>query len=149
MHGYRCWNGTFFLISGSKCVQCCYSQNDIVPLNFTSLRCKLKTCTKNPTLLVWDGFHSDANGQPKQIEVRRQVLRLLQDCSIAMVVTGAATTNSTTTNSNKNTNMDWLSDNKQRDVHRVRLERRLGKDCYGIANGSRIPFSLSLGGILS
>eukprot|EP00980_Cylindrotheca_fusiformis_P008236 scaffold1736_cov127-Cylindrotheca_fusiformis.AAC.50 len=101
----------------------------------------------NPTLMLWDGFHSDTkSGQLNQIEVRRQVLRLLMDCSVAMVVTGAASANN---NNNTNSNMDWLSDNKQRDVHHVRLEQRSGKDCYGIIHGSRLPFSLSLGGVLS
>ena len=119
-----------------------------------SLRCKLKTFTKHPTLVLWDGFFLDANANSKQIEVRRQVVRLLQDCSIALVVTGAPginTNNSTMNNLNGKTskNIDWLSNNKTRDVHRIRFERRSGKDCFAMVNGSKLPFSLSLGGILS
>jgi hypothetical protein len=117
-----------------------------------SLRCKLKTCTKHPTLVLWDGFHSDANGSSKHSEVRRQVVRLLQDALVALVVTGASTSNSSSSSSSSNTkgaNMEWMTDHKKRDVYRISFDKRSEKDYYAIVNGSRLPFSISLGGVLS
>ncbi|CAJ1942332.1 unnamed protein product [Cylindrotheca closterium] len=124
------------------------------------LRCKLKddTTTTNqqhPTLLLWDGFYTNNNNNnnddddaSKQPEIRRQVLRLLHDCSITMVATGRGSSH----------HLDWLRDNHKRDLHRVQLEKqhpqKMGgssnkEDCYAIVNGTKMPFSISLGGVLS
>jgi hypothetical protein len=102
------------------------------------LRCKLKGQETHPTLILWDGYLSESNDESCQMEVTRQVSRLLQDCSIAMVVA-----------SRNSTSIVGKIDYQKRDSHRIRLERRSGKDCFAMVNGSRISFSLSLGGILS
>ena len=100
------------------------------------LRCKLKGQDTHPTLILWDGFLSESDNESCQMEVKRQVSRLLQDCTVAMVMT--------TSNAGK---VNWS--NTHRDIHRIKLERRSGKNCFAKVNGSTISFSLSLGGILS
>jgi hypothetical protein len=107
------------------------------------LRCQLVHPKKQrtPTLILWDGFLSERSPTSSdgscQMEVRRQLHRLLQDCpAVALVVT--------TTNGQAVRQQHF-----QREVHRIRLERRSGKDCVAVVHGSKLPFSLSLGGILS
>jgi hypothetical protein len=96
------------------------------------------------TLVLWDGLLSESSrssyDSSQKMEVLRQVSRLLQDCpSIALVVTV-----------DHHRTSDWISNwQRERELHRVRLERRSGKDCFAVVNGSKVPFSLSLGGILS
>ena len=95
---------------------------------------------ESPTLVLWDGFLSETNSTCDQMEVIRQVSRLLlQQNHDRMMATVLATRNS-----NHNLFGTTIP------IHRIRLERRLGNDCVAtVYGGSKISFSLSLGGILS
>jgi hypothetical protein len=127
-----------------KDLECCLSRIHVATVDdmagwvpvLEALRCELKNTTADhPTLVLWDGFLQDVGDESGQMEVIRQLTRLLQDCSVALV---------TTARHNR------TLDSYQRLVsHRIRLERYSGKDCVAIVHGARIPFSLSLGGILS
>jgi hypothetical protein len=105
---------------------------------------KLPPTTTTTTLVLWDGLLSESSSSSddssQKMEVFRQVSRLLQDCpSTALVATV-----------DNHRTADWLSNRqKKRELHRVRMERRSGKDCFAVVNGSKVLFSLSLGGILS
>jgi hypothetical protein len=85
---------------------------------------------QHPTLVLWDGYLSESNDESQQKEVERQLTRLLA-CKVALVVAR-----------NQYKKLEW-------ETQRIRLERHKGKDCVATVNGTRIPFSLSLGGILS
>jgi hypothetical protein len=85
---------------------------------------------QHPTLVLWDGYLSESKDESQQKEVERQLTRLLA-CNVALVVTR-----------NQYKKLEW-------ETQRIRLERHKGKDCVATVDGSRISFSLSLGGILS
>jgi hypothetical protein len=85
---------------------------------------------QHPTLVLWDGYLSESNDESQQKEVERQLTRLLA-CNVALVVARK-----------QYKKLEW-------ETQRIRLERHKGKDCVATVNGTKIPFSLSLGGILS
>jgi hypothetical protein len=85
---------------------------------------------QHPTLVLWDGYLSESTDESQQKEVERQLTRLLA-CNVALVVAR-----------NQYKKLKW-------ETQRIRLERHKGKDCVATVDGTRIPFSLSLGGILS
>ena len=96
-----------------------------------ALQQQQQTAPQHPTLVLWDGYLSESNDESQQKEVERQLTRLLA-CNVALVVAR-----------NQYKKLEWET------TQRIRLERHKGKDCVATVNGARIPFSLSLGGILS
>ena len=108
------------------------------------LRLELKynqRCANNehPTLVLWDGFLTEpASNEHGKMEVVRQLARLIQECSVALVTSGGASAKS----------HNWRSQHK---THHLHLKRYNGKDCLAEITGMRAPFhfSLSSGGILS
>jgi hypothetical protein len=106
---------------------------------------------KHPALLLWDGFLTEpASTEPGKMEVIRQVVRLLEDCSVVLVYTtgySAVWNNRRRNSSGRYRKIEWLGHN--RGTHRIWLDRHSGKQCVAEIHGIRIPFSLSSGGILS
>jgi hypothetical protein len=105
-----------------------------------ALRCKLSPMSsEHPTLVLWDGFLSEPHNEASRMEVIRQLARLVQECSVLLL---------TTSSGNRKHEWDKFV------THRVRLDRNHsasvdGHEFLATVHGSRIPFSLSLAGILS
>jgi len=105
-----------------------------------SIRCKLAPfSSEHPTLVLWDGFLSDSHDEASRMEVIRQLDRLVQDCSIMLLTTSSG-----------NRKQEW----DKFVTHRIKLERNQsastdGHEFLATVHGSRIPFSLSLAGVLS
>jgi hypothetical protein len=112
-----------------------------------ALRSKLAPVSSEyPTLVLWDGFLSEPHDEAGRMEVIRQLARLVQECSVLLV---------TTTNRMQH---DW----DKFVTHRIKLDRNHAAVVSGAVgpngqqheymatvHGSRIPFSVSLAGILS
>jgi hypothetical protein len=105
-----------------------------------TLRCKLSpVSSEHPTLVLWDGFLSEPHNEASRMEVIRQLARLVQECSVLLL---------TTSSGNRKHEWDKFV------THRIRLDRNHsasvdGHEFLATVHGSRIPFSLSLAGILS
>jgi hypothetical protein len=106
-----------------------------------ALRCKLSpaSCSEHPTLVLWDGFLSEPHNEASRMEVIRQLARLVQECSVLLL---------TTSSGNRKHEWDKFV------THRIRLDCNQsasvdGHEFVATVHGSRIPFSLSLAGILS
>ena len=109
----------------------------------------------HPTLLLWDGFlYAD---EVTRTEVLRQLVRLQEDCNVFIVL--ATTTTATSSSSSAaaaaasfhHSSLDRLV------THRIRLQKRpsatsrttQGHDYVATVQGTQIPFSITLSGILS
>jgi hypothetical protein len=109
-----------------------------VPL-LEALRCSLTPLESDtPTLVLWDGFLSEpGQTEASRMEVVRQLDRLVEECSVLVVTTGQTAQPS------------W----ERFVTHRIRLERNLstdsGHEFLATVHGARIPFSISLSGVLS
>lgn len=106
-----------------------------------SLRCKLSESPDHPTLVLWDGFLAETSEVSERMEVVRQLQRFLRDCTIFMVVACPY-------NSRIPGGYDKLV------THRIRLDQAPvtgGHDFSAFLHGqdTPIPYSLSLGGVLS
>ena len=106
----------------------------------------------HPTLLLWDGLLSanssrttTSNSTAANKEVDRQLVRLLHHCQekVAVVLT------KTCSSHQKRSQYRSPSWECERQAQKVVLERRNGKDCVATIHNKRLPFSLSLAGILS
>ena len=127
-----------------------------------SLRSQLApTSSDHPTLLLWDDFLDDCSSRVKSsaashMEVIRQVARLLQDCSVCFVSTNIVLDGGGAGAGRRRAQYhDW----EKHVTHRIKLERNshlasttgTGQEYLATIHGggSRIPFSISLAGILS
>jgi hypothetical protein len=105
-----------------------------------ALRCKLSPMSsEHPTLVLWDGFLSEPHNEASRMEVIRQLARLVQECSVLLLTTSSG-----------NRKFEW----DKFVTHRIKLDRNHaasvdGHEFLATVHGSRIPFSLSLAGILS
>jgi hypothetical protein len=93
--------------------------------------------SERPTLILWDGYLDTLPDASSRMEVIRQMSRLLQDCSVVFVSTSAS-----------RNHYEW----DKFVTHRIRQDRNPsdnGHDYLATVHGSRIPFSISLAGILS
>jgi len=128
---------------------------DWIPI-LEALRCELAPIDRHPTLVLWDDFLSEPSDVGNRMEVIRQLARLLQDCTVLFLSTSSA---SYTRN---NSHREW----EKFVTHRIRLDREpssadtdkdndnnggsFGHHEYlATVHGTRIPFSVSLTGILS
>jgi hypothetical protein len=113
-----------------------------------SIRCELLAVASNhPTLLLWDGFLSEpVGGDAFKMEVVRLLEQLLEECSIFLVITSG--------------HRCYRKREWERFVsHRIRLDRAVvtssqivpcnRHDYMATVYGAKIPFSISLAGILS
>jgi hypothetical protein len=105
-----------------------------------ALRCKLSPLSsEHPTLVLWDGFLSEPHNEASRMEVIRQLARLVQECSVLLLTTSSG-----------NRKFEW----DKFVTHRIKLDRNHaasvdGHEFLATVHGARIPFSLSLAGILS
>lgn len=96
-----------------------------------------------PTLLLWDGFLDEPTNEAERTEVMRQLVRILHDCPVMFVSTASPSAR----------RYEW----EKHVTHRVRLQRdhHASSDASNqqrfVATllGNRIPYSISLAGILS
>ena len=96
-----------------------------------------------PTLLLWDGFLDEPTNEAERTEVMRQLARILHDCPVMFVSTASPSAR----------RYEW----EKHVTHRVRLRR--DQQASSVASsqqrfvatvlGNRIPYSVSLAGILS
>jgi hypothetical protein len=98
-----------------------------------------------PTLVLWDGFLDEPTNEAERTEVIRQLVRILHDCPVMFVSTASPSAR----------RYEW----EKHVTHRVRLQRdhqatssvASGSQQRFVATvlGNRIPYSISLAGILS
>jgi hypothetical protein len=105
-----------------------------------SLRSRLVSASSDhPTLLLWDGFLSDVGEPAVGMEVIRQLTRLMRDCTVLLVTATLPTRRFPA----------W----DRHVTQRVTLEQvnpipEGGHDCCATVHNSKIPYTISSGGIL-
>jgi hypothetical protein len=118
-----------------------YGLTESVPILETLRAWLASSAPEHPTLVLWDGFLDDSYDESSHAEVIRQLGRVLHDCTVVFV--------STSNDRSCNSKYDW----DKFVTHRLCLERDTtsadGQACTVTVFGSRIPFSISLAGILS
>jgi len=119
-----------------------------------SVRCKLRSVTDHPTLILWDGLLTEPLlDEAQRNEIIRQVSRLLDECTVMFVAT-------TTSGNYQNRYYEW----DKFVTHRIRLDRETapadalllrennggtGTEYTATVYGSHFPFNVSLAGVLS
>lgn len=98
-----------------------------------SLKAQLSSFTEHPTLLLWDSFLSEPSTETGRSEVIRLLNWFLEDCTVVAVTT-----------SSSSRLFAW----EKFVTHRIRLEQD-ANGYVATVHGSRVPFSISLAGVLS